>query len=134
MSATLLDERKYQQLLGETLPVIIHTKTEYQRLLQATAHLMEKPEDEIGEEEGRLLEMLSVLIEEYEGRMHPLPKTEPHKMLNYLLQEKGLKPSDLWATLPKSRVSEILNGKRGISKAQAKQLAQLFRVPVELFL
>ena len=77
MSATLLDERKYQQLLGETLPVIIHTKTEYQRLLQATAHLMEKPEDEIGEEEGRLLEMLSVLIEEYEGRMHPLPKTEP---------------------------------------------------------
>ena len=55
-------------------------------------------------------------------------------MLSYLLQEKGLKPSDLWATLPKSRVSEILNGKRGISKAQAKQLAELFRVPVELFL
>jgi HTH-type transcriptional regulator/antitoxin HigA len=134
MSATLLDERKYQQLLGETLPVIIHNKTEYQRLLQAAAHLMEKPEEEIGEEEGRLLEMLSVLIEEYEGRVHPLPKTEPHKMLNYLLQEKGLKPSDLWATLPKSRVSEILNGKRGISKAQAKQLAELFRVPVELFL
>ena len=134
MSATLLDERKYQQLLGETLPVIIHTKTEYQRLLQATAHLMEKPEDEIGEEEGRLLEMLSVLIEEYEGRVHPLPKTEPHKMLGCLLQEKGLKPSDLWATLPKSRVSEILNGKRGISKTQAKQLAELFRVPVEMFL
>jgi HTH-type transcriptional regulator/antitoxin HigA len=134
MRATLLDERKYQQLLGETLPVIIHTKTEYHRLLQAAAHLMEKPEEEIGEEEGRLLEMLSMLVEEYEGRVHPLPKTEPHKMLSYLLQEKGLKPSDLWATLPKSRVSEILNGKRGISKAQAKQLAELFRVPVELFL
>ena len=36
--------------------------------------------------------------------------------------------------LPKSRVSEILSGKRGISKAQAKQLAELFRVPAELFL
>jgi antitoxin component HigA of HigAB toxin-antitoxin module len=42
--------------------------------------------------------------------------------------------SDLWRVLPKSRVSEILNGKRGISKVQAEQLAELFRVPVELFL
>jgi antitoxin component HigA of HigAB toxin-antitoxin module len=55
-------------------------------------------------------------------------------MLGYLLREKGMKPSDLWAILPKSRVSEILSGKRGISKVQAKQLAELFHVPVELFL
>ncbi|MCX6588612.1 MAG: helix-turn-helix domain-containing protein [Acidobacteria bacterium] len=45
-----------------------------------------------------------------------------------------MKPSELWAILPKSRVSEILNGKRSISKMQAKQLAALLRVPVELFL
>jgi antitoxin component HigA of HigAB toxin-antitoxin module len=45
-----------------------------------------------------------------------------------------MKPSDLWDILPKSRISEILSGKRGISKAQAKQLAAKFRVPVELFL
>ena len=32
------------------------------------------------------------------------------------------------------RVSEILNGKRNISKSQAKPLAQLLRVPVDLFL
>jgi len=134
MSTTLLDERKYQRLLRETLPVIIHTEAEHQRLLQAAAQLMEKPEEEIGEEEGRLLEMLGVLIEEYEDRTNPLPRTEPHKMLGYLLQERGLKPSDLWSVLPKSRVSEILSGKRGISKAQAKQLAELLRVPVELFL
>jgi hypothetical protein len=50
------------------------------------------------------------------------------------LQEKNMKPSDLWTVLPKSRVSEILSGKRGISKTQARQLAELFRVPVDLFL
>ena len=61
-------------------------------------------------------------------------RTEPHKMLNHLLREKQLKPSDLWTVLPKSRVSEILNGKRGISKAQAKQLAELLHVPIDLFL
>jgi HTH-type transcriptional regulator/antitoxin HigA len=55
-------------------------------------------------------------------------------MLAHLLQEKGLRPADLADTLPKSRVSEILNGKRGISKSQAKQLAERFHVPVELFL
>jgi hypothetical protein len=37
-------------------------------------------------------------------------------MLRYLLEEKGMQPKDLSAILPKSWVSEILNGKRGISK------------------
>jgi antitoxin component HigA of HigAB toxin-antitoxin module len=55
-------------------------------------------------------------------------------MLSHLLEEKGMSPSDLWPVLPKSRVSESLKGKRGISKVQAKQLAEFFRVPVELFL
>jgi antitoxin component HigA of HigAB toxin-antitoxin module len=41
---------------------------------------------------------------------------------------------DLWDIRPKSRVSEILSGKRGIGKAQAKQLAEMFHVPVDLFL
>ena len=114
-------------------PAAIRTEKEYRRLLDAAAALMEKPEDGISEEEGRFLELLSILIEEYENRAHPLPKAEPHKMLAYLLEEKGMKASDLWPVLPKSRVSEILNGKRGISKTQARQLADLFRVPVDLF-
>ena len=134
MSTATLDERKYRRLLDETLPVVIRTEQEYQRLLRAAALLMEKPEAAITEEEGRLLEMLSMLVEEYEDRVHPLPKMEPHKMLNHLLQEKQLKPSDLWTILPKSRVSEILSGKRGISKAHAKQLAEMLHVPVDLFL
>ena len=134
MSASLLDERKYRALLDETLPVVIRTGEEHQRLLRAAAELMEKPEPAITEEEGRLLEMLGMLIEEFEDRVHPLPKAEPHKMLNHLLQERQLKPSDLWDILPKSRVSEILSGKRGISKAQAKRLAEMLRVPVDLFL
>jgi HTH-type transcriptional regulator/antitoxin HigA len=134
MSTTLLDKRRYEELLGETLPVVIRTKAEYDRLLGAAKRLMETPEDAISEEEGRLLELLSIVIEEYEDRVHPLPKAEPHVMLRHLLEENGMKPSALWEALPKSRVSEILSGKRGISKAQAKHLAELFRVPVEVFL
>jgi HTH-type transcriptional regulator / antitoxin HigA len=133
MSAALLDERQYRKLLDVTLPVAIRTEEEYHRLLGAAAAFMDKPEDALSEEEGRLLELLGILIDEYENRVHPIPKADPHKMLAFLLEEKNMKPSDLWTVLPKSRVSEILNGKRSISKAQAKQLAALLRVPVELF-
>ena len=134
MTGILLDERKYQKLLSRALPVVIQTEQEYRRLLGSAERLMENPEVELTSEEGRLLELLSVLIECYEDRRHPLPNAKPHKMLAHLLEEKSLTPSDLWQILPKSRVSEILNGKRGISKSQAKQLADFFRVPVELFL
>jgi HTH-type transcriptional regulator/antitoxin HigA len=134
MNATLLHERQYRKLLEEALPVAIRTEEEYYRLLRAAADIMETPEDEMSEAKGRLLELLSILIEEYENRAHPLPKARPHRMLAYLLKEKDMKPADLWTVLPKSPVSEILNGKRGISKAQAKQLAELFRVPVDLFM
>ena len=134
MSTTLLDERKYRALLRDTLPVVIHSEAEYQRLLAAAAEIMGKLEGEITEEEGRLLEMLAMLIEEYEDRVHPLPNVQPHKMLNHLLQDKGLRPADLSEILPKSRISEILSGKRSISKTQAKLLAEYFRVPVDVFL
>ncbi len=70
MSATLLDV---------TLPVAIRTEEEYHRLLGTAAALMEKPDDEISGEEGRLLELLSLLIDEYENRAHPLPKAEPRR-------------------------------------------------------
>jgi HTH-type transcriptional regulator/antitoxin HigA len=133
MSTALLDERRYEELLSETLPVVIRTKAEYHRLLGAAKRLMDTPEA-ISEEEGRRLELLSIVIEEYEDRVHPLPKAEPHIMLRHLLEENDMKPSALWEALPKSRVSEILSGKRSISKAQAKHLAELFRVPVEVFL
>ncbi|MGO9258468.1 MAG: helix-turn-helix domain-containing protein [Bryobacteraceae bacterium] len=51
------------------------------------------------------------------------------------MEQRGLRPKNLWPILAsKSRVSEILSGKRSISKAQAKKLAEFFGVPVNLFL
>ena len=126
-------EIAYRLVIFPATTVTIHTDAEHKRLLKAVEQLMERPEEELTPEEGRLLEMLSMLIEEYEDRRYPLPETEPNKMLAYLLEERGMKPGDLWNVLPKSRVSEILSGKRGISKSQAKQLAEFSRVPADLF-
>lgn len=134
MSSTLLDKRQYAKLLAEAQPAVIQSEGEYRRLLSITNDLMVKPDEDLTAEEGRLLELLGMVIEEYEDRVHPLPKAEPHKMLAHLLREKKMHPSALWTILPKSRVSEILNGRRGISKSQAKRLAELLHVPVDLFL
>jgi hypothetical protein len=88
MSATLLDERHYRELLDVTLLVVIRTKKERQRLLSAAAALMEKPEDEISDEEGRFLELLGILIEEYENRAHPLPKASHIRWLPICLRRR----------------------------------------------
>src|SRR5450432_1165412 len=93
VSAALLNERQYRKLLDVALPVAIRTEEEYHRLLGAAAALMEKPEDKMSEEEGRLLELLSLVIDEFETRAHPLPKGKPHKMLAYILAVKDMKPS-----------------------------------------
>jgi HTH-type transcriptional regulator/antitoxin HigA len=56
-------------------------------------------------------------------------------MVAFLLEQRGLKPSELWPVLgSKGRVSEILAGKRSISKDQAKKLAAFFHVGVGVFI
>jgi hypothetical protein len=73
----LLDEPRYRRLLGKALPVVVRTDAEYRRLLGIVERMMERPEEAIGEEEGRLLELLGVLVEEYEDRAHPVQATRP---------------------------------------------------------
>ena len=133
-AATLLDSRKYRLLLGKMMPVPIETEKEYERMLDDAERLMDKGE-RLSEEEGRLLKLLAILIEDYEQQKYPLEKTPPNEMLKYLLAERNLKPSALWPVLgSKSRVSEILSGRRGVSKKQARKLAEFFRVSADLFI
>jgi HTH-type transcriptional regulator/antitoxin HigA len=135
MSTALnFDVKRYGQLLAEAAPRVIQTEQENERALAIIWTLMEKGEQNLTPEEDVLMELLADLVHDFEEQHYPIPKGDPHKMLAYLLEEKGKKPSDLWAILPKSRVSEILSGKRAISKAQAKKLSEFFRVPADLFL
>jgi HTH-type transcriptional regulator/antitoxin HigA len=130
-----IDPRKYGRLLGKAAPAVIETDEEYKRMLARFEQLMDKDDASISPEEGRLLKLLAMLLEEYEDRNVPLPRFSPDKMLRHLLAEKGLRRSGLWPVIgSKSRVSEIITGNRSISKSQAKKLAAFFHVPVELFI
>ena len=67
------------KLLGKALPVVIQTEAEYLQLLDATRELMEKEEEDLTQEETRLLELLGVLVEEYEDRVSRfrIPRSGP---------------------------------------------------------
>jgi HTH-type transcriptional regulator/antitoxin HigA len=66
--------------------------------------------------------------------MRPSP-FRPFEMLAYLTETSRRTASDLLPIFgTRGRVSEVLNGKRSISKEQAKRLAALFQVSVDLFI
>src|SRR5271157_6479334 len=90
-----IDTRKYGRLLGRAAPAVIETEEEYKQMLARFEHLMDKDDASISPEEGRLLKLLAMLLEEYEDRNISLPPFRPDKMLRHLLAEKGLRQSDL---------------------------------------
>ncbi len=130
-----LDTRRYGRLLARALPTVIKSEDENNRMLVIIEDLMAKGEDNLTPEQDALLELLVDLVHDFEEKRYPLPPSPPHQMVAFLLEQRGLKPSDLWPVLgSKGRVSEILSGKRAISKVQAKTLAAFFHVSVSLFL
>jgi HTH-type transcriptional regulator/antitoxin HigA len=51
------------------------------------------------------------------------------------MEERGLRHKDVWPVIGnKGATTEVLHGRRSVSKAQAKRLAEFFRVPVDLFI
>ena len=134
MSTTLeIRDSVYAKLLAKSLPRPIHTEAEHARL---TAMLLELDErEDLTPEEEALAEVLTLLIEDYEDKHHPLPHVSPYESLNSLMEERGLKHKDIWPVLGnKGAATEVLSGRRSISKAQAKRLAAFFRVPIDLFI
>jgi len=128
-----LNKKTYGQLLGRTLPHVIHTDEECERL---TNELMRLDESRgLSAEEKELAELLTVLIDEYEERRYPIRKASPQQTLHHLMEARNLTQKDLWKTFgSKGITSEVFHGKRAISKAQAKKLAEFFHVSAELFI
>jgi HTH-type transcriptional regulator/antitoxin HigA len=134
MSTTLeIRDSAYAELLARSLPRPIRTEEEHGRLTRELLELDER--EDLSPEEEALAEMLTLLIEDYEEKHHPLPRVSPNESLKALMDERGLRHKDIWPVLGnKGAATEILNGRRSISKAQAKRLADFFQVPIDLFI
>lgn len=94
--------------------------------------------DEVGDNETHpladVLDYLADRVRAYEEEHCPIPEVESREVLRFLMDQHGLKQEDLADCAPQSRISDILNGKRAISKEIAKRLARRFNVRADLFL
>ena len=84
--------------------------------------------------EAELADLLTLLIENYEEKHYQLPKSSPLEMLQFLMDQHGLKQKDLIDVFgTPSIVSEVLNSKRELSKEHIRRLSARFKVSPELF-
>ena len=128
-----LDAARYGKLCAEAVPKVIESEKELDRMVEHLERLTFKQDG--SPEEKALAELLMKLIQDYDDANYSLPDVAPHKMAQFLMEHRGLKQADLVPVLgSRSQVSDLVNGKRGISKAQIKLLAEYFGVSAELFI
>lgn len=133
-AAVKINPQRYGRLLAKALPVRIETEEENDRMLLEVRKLIEKGDRRTPEEDA-LLSLLAHLVQQFERDSYRLGEAAPHEILRELMAARSLKQSDLLHIFKsKGIASEVVNGKRGISKAQAKALAKFFHVSVEMFI
>jgi HTH-type transcriptional regulator/antitoxin HigA len=135
VASRVLNAKKYGQLLARALPKAIETEKENERALAIVDELMSKGEDNLTVEESTLLNLLVGLIEKFEEEHYNLHASTPRGILLELMESRSVQPRDLWEIFgSKGTASEVLSGKRGISKAHVRALADYFNVSAELFI
>jgi HTH-type transcriptional regulator / antitoxin HigA len=128
-----LDRNNYPQLLAEFVPQAIDSELEYDRALAIAERLTFKKDRT--EAEIKFLKLVVVLIEDYEAEHYPMDDVAPHELLQHLMESNNTRQADLVGLIgSRGVVSEVVNGKRAISKAQARALGELFSVSPGLFI
>jgi HTH-type transcriptional regulator/antitoxin HigA len=134
MGLRALDPVVYGKLLAAELPRPIQNDRDFERMA-ARLEELDFAQRKLTAEEKALREILAALVEVYNEEHHRIPDQPPFEIVKHLMEQRGLKQADLVPVLgSRAQVSDLVNGKRGISKAQAKALAEYFSVSAELFI
>ena len=88
-----------------------------------------------GSEEGDELEILSILIDNYENEHFPIGMPDPIEAIKFRMEQMGMKQKDLEEVFGfKSRVSEILNKKRKLTLEMVRRLNTRLNIPTEVLI
>ena len=130
---TQLDEIAKVWPKVQCLLSVPHNNKDYEKLVRLLDSLI----DEVGNNESHplasLLETLGTLIEAYEARNTPEIEGDPVSVLKDLMQEHGIKQSDLPEIGSQGVVSEILSGRRDLNVRQISALSKRFHVSPAVF-
>ncbi|MCL4484722.1 MAG: transcriptional regulator, partial [Bacteroidetes bacterium] len=84
-------------------------------------------------QEGDELELLSLLIDNYEKINYPIELPDPIEAIKFRMDQLGYKPKDLAKVLGfRSRVTEVLNKKRKLSLDMIRRLNRDLHIPTEV--
>lgn len=131
----VIDEVLYGRLLAERLPRKIHSDAEYDSLADELERITFS--SKASAEESAYAELLTDLLGAYdrENAIAGGKSATGADVLQLLMESQGLKQVDLVSVIGSSAyVSQILSGKRGISKAMAQRLGEFFSVDASVFL
>lgn len=111
---------------------ILKTKEDYEAALIRLEAIFDSKK---GEDTADELELLSLLIENYENQQHPIDLPDPIEAIKFRMDQLGFKQKDLAKALgQKSRVSEVLNKKRKLSIEMIRKLHETLGIPSEVLI
>jgi HTH-type transcriptional regulator/antitoxin HigA len=129
MNALAMD---YGALLAETKPEVVHDEAVNSVFLARLEELTSK--ECVTPAEEKLIELLTVLIEDFETKHYPVQGSGPLDVIRHLLEENHLRQKDLVDVFgTESIVSDVLNGKRDLAKDHIRKLSERFGVSPALF-
>ena len=110
----------------------IKTKSDYQKALNRLEAIFEaKP----GSAEGDELEVLSILVDNYEKEKFPIGFPDPIEAIKFRMEQLGYSQNDLAKVMGlKSRASEILNKKRKLNLEMIRSLHDQLNIPTEVLI
>jgi HTH-type transcriptional regulator/antitoxin HigA len=131
--STATSRPEYATLLAKTLPSVIHGEKENDRYLAMLEELDQRG-NKLTPAEQRLADLLTLLIEDFEEKAYTLEPASPIEVLRELMDTNNLKQKDLVDVFgTPSIVSEVLNGKRGLTVEHIKKLSRRFHISPEVF-
>lgn len=112
----------------------IKTEEQYNQALARVYELMQTNIEENSAASDEL-EILSILVKEYETEHYPIPSPNPIAAIKFRLEQMDLSEKELGEILGyRSRKSEILSGKRKLSLAMIRKLNKVLHIPAEVLI
>ena len=110
----------------------IRNEADYKKALERLEILFDAT---MGTEEGDELEILAIVIDNYEKENFPIGMPDPISAINFRMEQMGLKQKDLVEMIGfKSRVSEIMNKKRKLTLEMIRNLNTTLHIPTDVLI
>ncbi len=112
----------------------IRTEQQYEEMLERVYNLMQQ-NIEADTSESDELEVLSILIKDYEQENFPIPKLHPIEAIKFRMEQMNVSDTELSEILGhRSRKSEVLSGKRKLSLSMIRKLRERLQIPAEVLI